>query len=522
MADSLHKSASRNPFGSTTMEEQEATRHDFPSSLNPFSLPPRSTSPGNPFATPVTPLGNPPDEEGLPFGDVCEPMQPIRLDDMIPGSASRTKSDVDTMSHGPSSKKQDGVFENHVPDGPSSGTSDWVNNTNNSNRADETAEDVGFGDDFGSLSHTDVIFKTGFMDSNFKAVAVTAEEDDLWSSSFIMEDLSANEETLLSSGDQESTNQRAQTCPDSNVHIEVDCLPDLPEGLWQEDSTDQHFAKESNPVPDPWMSEDLTFEHSQWVQNSQAADVEDLFSRGGSDPWGADAKMETTKETGHHQVDGLGQDPWTPCKNAKEADDHKLAKPKTLDLSSPLCNPFSSRNSVGTTLQDPSSPFQDDPTSPFHPDYDPALHRSNPSSFPFQESSKLQGGTSSSHSDPWSPSPTSRNLAENHSQGSSAFHSQNTLTTHDSSTSTFQFSGSTRPQESPSGTLNNPWSPCLTPANGKRDGSGRSRSPNPFALVEDTANPFLPDLDLLPGKLERMNQREVSVKEYACSLLSKY
>lgn len=109
-------------------------RRNCPSPHNPFSLPARASSPGNPFAPPIASSTAPPDDV-LPFSDVCEPMQPIKIDVMFPELAtndrpiatSNTTNDV-AATYGESSdfperylsKTQEDVPTNHVADGPSS------------------------------------------------------------------------------------------------------------------------------------------------------------------------------------------------------------------------------------------------------------------------------------------------------------------------------------------------------------------------------------------------------------------
>lgn len=354
-----------------------------------------------------------------------------------------------------------------------------------------------------------------------------------------MDDPSPDGETLQSSGDQESTNQGEETCTRSEdhsgmqfhshhtagavpevdeqglglskakVHVEVDFLPDLTEGPWDPwspEDTKEQLSFQDQSTSDPRASRGPTSEQSHWIENSQESGVEDMFSMQGSGRWGVDAKVDAGRERGK-EVDESGQDPWAPCKITKDATDHtdqKAANPQALDLSAPLCNPFSSEDSFRSSLQKALSPFQDEPSSPFHPQYDS-------SSFPFLGTSQLQGEAVSGRSDPWSPSLIPDNQEGNDSRGSSPFHSQNDPTSNSTDSSSFPYQGISQLQVEAFGTHNDPWSPSLTPDNQDAHGPRRSRSPNPFTPVEDTANPCLHDLDLLSGKLGKINQRQVSV-----------
>ncbi|KAJ8040989.1 hypothetical protein HOLleu_15467 [Holothuria leucospilota] len=78
----------------------------------------------------------------------------------------------------------------------------------------------GFDDNFGEWSETDVLFKSGLLDQEFKTVSVTAEEDDLWSSA----DVSALNLSLQSPGftTQDANQRPVERSQISSIQEEVD------------------------------------------------------------------------------------------------------------------------------------------------------------------------------------------------------------------------------------------------------------------------------------------------------------
>ncbi|XP_071800055.1 uncharacterized protein [Asterias amurensis] len=92
--------------------------------------------------------------------------------------------------------------------------------------ANPFAQDSGFVDNFCEMSETDLIFKSGLVDEEFKTICVTAEEDDLWSSSFTAP---ANQSVSSPSWDPFSPNQNPaltepvpamQTSPDDQTSVD--------------------------------------------------------------------------------------------------------------------------------------------------------------------------------------------------------------------------------------------------------------------------------------------------------------
>ncbi|XP_033636412.1 uncharacterized protein LOC117297467 isoform X2 [Asterias rubens] len=109
--------------------------------------------------------------------------------------------------------------------------------------ANPFAQDSGFVDNFCEMLETDLIFKSGLVDEEFKTICVTAEEDDLWSSSFTAP---ADQSVSSPSWDPFSSNQNpALTEP----------VPAMQTSPDDQTSVDEITLKLSNDVAEPSCSD---------------------------------------------------------------------------------------------------------------------------------------------------------------------------------------------------------------------------------------------------------------------------
>ncbi|XP_038069790.1 uncharacterized protein LOC119738881 isoform X2 [Patiria miniata] len=111
---------------------------------------------------------------------------------------------------------------------------------------------AGFTDNFCEMSETDLIFRSGLVDEEFKTISVTAEEDDLWSS-FAQPSESeslANQSAASASWDPFPANQEPPNTDQVPVQSQPDPSGNLPNQIGQS-STSENHNKISVDVPAP-------------------------------------------------------------------------------------------------------------------------------------------------------------------------------------------------------------------------------------------------------------------------------
>ncbi|XP_022100191.1 uncharacterized protein LOC110984363 isoform X2 [Acanthaster planci] len=168
---------------------------------------------------------------------------------------------------------------------------------------DPDAFGAGFMDNFCEMSETDLIFRSGLVDEEFKTVSVTAEEDDLWSS-FAQPDKSiaqANQETEPGSWDPFPANHDSPNTGPVPVQCQPDPSGDPSNGTGQ--VTSEHINEDTRTVDFPTEQQQLP--DTPQLDTNQHSDVT---------AFPLEVKTDTSSEKNQHLANEIVQ-----CDNEAES-----------------------------------------------------------------------------------------------------------------------------------------------------------------------------------------------------------